>query len=135
MPPLMTGVYTDGSGVSKEVALACDANGRLLTTTSTPGLRTINRATLLNNANNLQTEFQAAYDAEIGTSAPDTIPVAVVTAANALNNSNYKIYLGHTIWYYTNATNTITAANWTTFGGNKSGFAAGIPANHIFTFK
>lgn len=135
--PLLTGVYTDGNGVSREVPIAVDATGKMLTAASAvPTLRTINRATLLNNANNLQAEFQSAYDAEIGTNAPDApVPAAVVSAANALNNANYKIYLGHTTWYYTNATNTITASNWTPFGGSKSNFAATIPANHIFTFK
>jgi hypothetical protein len=105
------------------------------TLSNAPALRTINRNTLVANTNNLQTEFQAAYDAEVGQNAPDTIPASVVNAANALNDSSYKIYLGHTIWYYQNFTNTATSANWTAFGGNKSNFAAALLANHIFTFK
>jgi hypothetical protein len=134
---IMTGIYTDAAGNSREVPLAVDATGKLLIVSiGIATLRTINRATLLNNSNNLQAEFQAAYDGEAGNSAPDApVPTAVVNAANALNNSNYKIYLGHTTWYYTNATNTVTSTNWTPFGGGKSNFAAAIPANHIFTFK
>ncbi len=100
-------------------------------------LRTLNAANLLTNPI-LQASLQSAYDSIVGINAPDVataIPAAVVAAANALNNSNYKLYLGHNNWYYQNFTNTASVSNWTVFGGNKSNFAALVPANHIFTFK
>ncbi len=97
-------------------------------------VRIVNRPTLLNNTNNLQSEFQAAYDAIIGINAPDTVPTAVINAANALATTSYKIYLGHTQWSYTNA-QTGTLASWSFFTSSKGSFTAPIPANHIFTFK
>jgi hypothetical protein len=124
----------DKAAIMRELAMVQQAIGTGTVTVSTATVRTINRATLINNGNNLQAEFQAAYDAIVGINAPDTVPAAITSAANALSNTSYKIYLGHTQWWYTN-TQTSTLASWTVFGGNKSNFAAAIPANHIFTFK
>lgn len=107
------------------------------TAIAAPSLRTLNAANLLTNLI-LQASLQSAYDSIVGTNAPDTataIPAAVVAAANALNDSNWKLYLGHNAWYYTSFTNTATVSNWSLFGGSKSNFAALVPANHIFTFK
>jgi hypothetical protein len=122
----------DKAAIMRELGMVQIAIGTVATATAS--VRTINRATLLNNSSNLQTEFQAAYDAIAGINAPDTVPATVIAAANALSTTSYKIYLGHTQWWYTN-TQTSTLASWTVFGGNKSNFAAPIPANHIFTFK
>lgn len=124
----------DKSAIMRELGMVQRALGTGTVAVAAASVRTINRATLLNNPTNLQSEFQAAYDAIVGINAPDTVPTAVIAAANALATTSYKIYLGHTQWWYTN-TQTGTIASWTLFGGNKSNFGAVIPANRIFTFK
>lgn len=124
----------DKPALIRELAMAQRALGGGSTAVAGAAVRVINRATLLNNGNNLQAEFQSAYDAQAGINAPDTVPNAVVAAANALGTISYKIYLGHNNWWYTNA-QTGTLGSWSSFGGLKSNFSAVIPANHIFTFK
>jgi hypothetical protein len=94
-------------------------------------LRTLNAPNLLTNPI-LQASFQTAYDSITGSNAPDIVPPEVVSAVASLNNGNWKIYLGHTQWFYTNTTN---GTGWLLFGGGKSQFGATVPANHIFTFK
>ena len=60
----------------------------------------------------------------------------ISNAANALNNSNYKVYLGHNKWWYTNI-RIGTTSSWVAFGGGtgKSDFSANIDASGLFTFK
>jgi hypothetical protein len=94
-------------------------------------LKILNGPNLLTNPV-LQASFQTAYDSVTGLNAPDTVPPEVVSAVATLNNANWKVYLGHTQWFYTNTTN---GTGWLPFGGGKSQFGALIPANHIFTFK
>ena len=124
----------DKNAIMRELGMVQKALGSGGGAATMPSVRTINRATLVNNPTNLQSEFQAAYEAIVGTNAPDTLPVSVIAAANALGNTSYKIYLGHTVWWFTNA-QTTTLASWSSFSGGKSNFGAPIPANHIFTFK
>jgi hypothetical protein len=64
--------------------------------------------------------------------APDTVPPEVIDRANSYNSSSYKLYLGHNVWWYTNAI-IGTAASWTAFGSNKGQF--GAPAIQAFTFR
>lgn len=97
-------------------------------------LRILNAANLLTNPI-LQTSLQAAYDNQLGLIAPDLVmPLAVTNAANALANTNYKLYLGHNNWYYQNAIAVTAGSLWTPFN-SKNSFNALVPANHIFTFK
>lgn len=79
-----------------------------------------------------QATLQGLYDAEAGTNAPDSLPQSVVDAANALSTSEFKLYLGHTQWLYTNSV-TSTTSNWTTFGGGKSNFNS--TAHTIYTYR
>ena len=83
-----------------------------------------------------QAQLQGYYDGQTGSQAPDIIPIEVVNYANSLNTPNYKVYLGHNTWYYTNTATGITQGNWTPFGGGgKSTFGANIVATGILTFK
>jgi uncharacterized protein YjdB len=79
--------------------------------------------------------LQSLYDGQPAFIAPDAVPAAVTNAANALNTSAYKVYLGQNQWWYTNTATGITAGSWALFGGNKTTFGANITTNGIFTFK
>lgn len=137
---LIKGIYTDPSGNQILTPIAVSALGQILTSTIIPNsvpqfLRTLN-GPLLVTSTILQSSLQSAYDLEVGTNAPDSIPAQVISAVNDLNNSNYKLYLGHTQWWYTSSLN---GTGWVLFGGTapvgKGPFGAIVPANHIFTFK
>ena len=75
-------------------------------------------------------QLQDYYDSVLGHDAPDTVPQEVVDAANLLNNTGYKLYLGETTWWYTNLTIS-TAEIWTSFA--KSAFSQPIQA--LYTFR
>jgi hypothetical protein len=80
-----------------------------------------------------QAQLQALYDGQLGSNAPDTVPAQVVTAAGAINTTQYKVYLGHNIWSYTNVAVPNGTTDWIAFNSSKSNFGAGI--QQIFTFK
>jgi hypothetical protein len=133
---LLKGIHTTATGQQILVPIAVSSLGQILTSPALPNsigatLRTLNGPLLLTNPI-LQSSFQSAYDTEIGLNAPDAVPAEVINAVIALNNTNWKIYLGHNIWQYTNSTN---GTNWLTVTPSKGNFAALVPANHTFTFK
>lgn len=137
---LIKGIYTDVNGNQILTNIAVSALGQILTSSVAPSsivatLRVLNSRLIIGVAPVLGASLQAAYDAELGLQAPDSVPAAVVSAANSLNNTNFKIYLGQNQWYYTNNTNGNTAANWLVFNGGKSNFGVTVLPNHIFTFK
>ena len=76
-----------------------------------------------------QVILQASYDTIAGT-APDTVPQAVINAAN-LAGPGYKLYLGSTTWWYTNIESTASTTSWISFV--KGPF--GTNAVAVYTFK
>ncbi len=134
----------NGTAASNTVITTTNGNGsvgQLLSSNGNGTYTWISLGTLkvLNNPGGsyyTQSQLQTLYDNASGNSAPDLVPNEVINAANALNTTSYKVYLGHNKWWYTNV-QIGTSSNWSLFGGvsYKSDFGANIAAGGIFTFK